>query len=297
MDSSKAKGASYVEQAQKKLKSWSLFGSSSKNEDAAELLGKAANHFKLGKAWQEAGDTYTQMAEIHMKLGVKHEAANAYVEAAKALMKVPSDEGIKCLHTAVEIYTDMGRLNQAARYLKEIGEQVEKQDQYKEAVEFYGKAAELFSIENSSSEENKCLLKVAQYEAKLGHHKKAVEIYEGVARQAAEHQLLKYSAKGYLLNAGVCRLCYAEPDSMETAIERYKEIDITFPSSRECQLLENLSEAMVNGDVQKFTDDIAEYDSLSKLDEWKTSMLLEVKKRIQKRNDGEEGEDDDDDLV
>lgn len=293
---SKAKGQSYVEQAQKKLKGWSLFSSASKYEEAAELLEKAANHFKLGKAWREAGDAYNQLADMHNKLGSRHEAATAYVEAAKALTKIPSKDAVKFLHMAVEIYTDMGRLTQAARYIREIAEQSEKQDDYVAAIEFYRKAADLYQTEDSSSEANKCLLKVAQYEAKLGHHSKAVEIYEEVARQAAEHNLLKYSAKGYLLNAGFCRMCYADPESLPGAIDRYMEIDISFAGSRECQLLENLFDAVAKGDIQKFTDDLSEYDSMSKLDEWKTSMLLEVKRRMEKRNEGGE-EDDDDDLV
>lgn len=53
---SKDKGQSYADQAQKKLKSWSLFSSqSSKFEEAAELLEKAANHFKLAKACECVG--------------------------------------------------------------------------------------------------------------------------------------------------------------------------------------------------------------------------------------------------
>lgn len=45
----KAKGDSLVAQAEKRLKSWTLFNSN-KTEDAAELLEKAANNYKLAKA-------------------------------------------------------------------------------------------------------------------------------------------------------------------------------------------------------------------------------------------------------
>lgn len=45
-----AKGDEFAKKADKKLKSFSLFGSSSKYEDGAELLDKAANQYKLGKA-------------------------------------------------------------------------------------------------------------------------------------------------------------------------------------------------------------------------------------------------------
>ena len=48
-ETSKSKGDTLVAQAEKKLKSWSLFNSS-KNEEASELLEKAANQYKLAKA-------------------------------------------------------------------------------------------------------------------------------------------------------------------------------------------------------------------------------------------------------
>ena len=86
-----------------------------------------------------------------------------------------------------------------------------------------------------------------------------------MARQAAEHNLLKYSAKNYLFNAGLCRLCVADVDSLPATFDRYREIDITFASSRECKFLENVTSALEAGDDQRFSEVVAEYDSLSKL--------------------------------
>ena len=54
---------------------------------------------------------------------------------------------------------------------------------------------------------------VAQFAAELERYSEAIEIYEGVARASVENNLLKYSAKGYLLNAGICQLCSARRDS------------------------------------------------------------------------------------
>ncbi len=67
-------------------------------------------------------------------------------------------------------------------------------------------AAELFDVENSSSEANKCRLKIAQYSAELERFPVAIEIYENIAKNQVDNNLLKYSAKGNLLNAGLCRL-------------------------------------------------------------------------------------------
>jgi len=48
-DANKSKADALVAQADKKLKSWSIFNSA-KYEEAAELLETAANNYKLAKA-------------------------------------------------------------------------------------------------------------------------------------------------------------------------------------------------------------------------------------------------------
>ena len=50
-------------------------------------------------------------------------------------------------------------------------------------------------------------LQVAQFTAEFGQYAEAIGIYEDVARRYVDNNLLKYSAKGYLLNAGICHLC------------------------------------------------------------------------------------------
>lgn len=113
-----------------------------------------------GKAWKEAAAAYEQLAEVQIKVDSKHDAATAYVEGAKCAMKIAPDAGVVLLKRAVDIYTDMGRLNMAARQLKEIGEAQEKLGLKEEAMQFYGQAADLFATENSTSEANKCRIKV-----------------------------------------------------------------------------------------------------------------------------------------
>ena len=52
-------------------------------------------------------------------------------------------------------------------------------------------------------------MQVAQFSAELERYQPAIAIYEDVARTSMDNNLLKYSAKGYLLCAGICRLCGA----------------------------------------------------------------------------------------
>ena len=59
---SKAREA--VAKAEKKLKGFGFFVMGRKEEDAAELLEKAANQFKLAKNWMEAGQTFVKLADV-----------------------------------------------------------------------------------------------------------------------------------------------------------------------------------------------------------------------------------------
>ena len=48
---------------------------------------------------------------------------------------------------------------------------------------------------------------MAELGARLERYPLAIEVYEEVAKASMDNNLLKFSVKGYLLNAGICRLC------------------------------------------------------------------------------------------
>uniref|UniRef100_A0A7S0WRH7 Alpha-soluble NSF attachment protein n=1 Tax=Chlamydomonas leiostraca TaxID=1034604 RepID=A0A7S0WRH7_9CHLO len=290
-----AKADEFKKQGEKKLKAFGFFGN--KYEDAMEFFEKAANHYKLAKCWNDAAECYTKLAECHLKCDSKHEAASAYVDAAKVLAKSQPQSSTELLHKAVSLYTEMGRLNMAARQLKEIAENNEKQGLKEEAITFYDQAADLFETEGSSSEATKCKLKIAEFSAELGKYSKAVDIFEEAAKRAVENNLLKFSARGYLLNAGICVMCYASLDTIEQKIEKYRDIDLQFSGSREDTLLSGLLEAFQKVDDAMFSTHLAEFDSVIRLDAWKTKILLQAKRRLQDMEIGVGGDDDDDEEV
>ena len=45
------------------------------------------------------------------------------------------------------------------------------------------------------------------------------------------------SAKGHLLNAGICQLCSADVATIRAALDRYRDIDLNFDNSREANFL------------------------------------------------------------
>lgn len=53
-------------------------------------------------------------------------------------------------------------------------------------------------------------------------------------------------------------------------------------------VIQDLADACEAGDSEAFTDALGEYDNMTRLDAWKTALLLRVKKRMAAAEDGDE---------
>ena len=69
-----------------------------------------------------AGNGYQKAAEIHQKLGVKHEEATSLIEAGNMYKKSEATSAVDCYRQAVEIYIEMGRFSIAAKHLMTLAE-------------------------------------------------------------------------------------------------------------------------------------------------------------------------------
>jgi len=273
-----------MKSADKKLKGFTFFGGSSKWEEAADMFTKAANLFKMSKKWDRAGEAYTKGAECQLKLQSKHEAATNYIAAANCYKKSNVPEAMLCMKQAIEFYTDEGRFSIAAKHQKELAELYEGESDLENAISSYQLAADYYEGEGSSSSANQCLLKVALFSAQVERYDKAIELYEQVASASIDNNLLKWSVKEYFLRAGMCHLAKGDMVSAERALERYQDMDATFSSQRECKFLQDLVGACKGYDVEAFTSTVVEFDSISKLDSWKTSLLLKIKNSIKEED-------------
>ncbi|XP_048495269.1 alpha-soluble NSF attachment protein 2 isoform X2 [Beta vulgaris subsp. vulgaris] len=245
----------------------------------------------LTNSLNHAGAAYLKLANCYLKVESRHEAANAYAEAGHAYKKTSSKEAVSCLEQAVNSFLEIGRLNMAARYCKEIGDIFETEENLEQAIVWYDKAADLFQSEEVTTSANQNRQKVAQYSAQLEQYPKAIEIYEDIARQSINNSLLKYGVKGHLLNAGLCHLCKGDVVSINNALDKYQDLDPTFVGTREYKFLNGLASAIDEQDVAKFTDLVKEFDSMTPLDAWKTTLLLRVKEKLKAQDE------DDDDLT
>jgi alpha-soluble NSF attachment protein len=280
--SSDAKAAEYMAQGQKALKKTSFFsfGGSQKFEDASDLFEKAGNQYKIAKKWQEAADAYVKCADCQMKLKESSRAAQFYQQAADALQKVNPTDAIEYFRTAISMLCDAGRFSNAAKLQKQIAEIYESQDNKEDALESYRQASDYFSGENQSSSANNMLLKVAQFSAQLERYDAALEIYENIAKASMESNLLKFNAKNHLLNAGICALATKDLVLVQMKLSEFQEIDYTFGDSREGKFLQAMVQSFENFSSDGFADAVYQFDTISKIEPWKISILLKVKESI-----------------
>ncbi|KAK4537118.1 hypothetical protein CDCA_CDCA11G3143 [Cyanidium caldarium] len=271
-----------------------LRSASAKYEEAADYFQRAGNHFKLAKRWKLAGEAYRRTADCLLKLkDHEHEAASAYVDAANCLKKSDADPAaaITALESAIAIHTERGRFGMAARLAKEVAEihEVLTQDETPDSnstarslavAEAYQRAADLYLGEEARSHANSCLLKVAQYYALAGDYAHAIDTFEQVARQSLESSLLRYHAKDSLQRAALCHLCASDEVGAERALNQYAQWDASFGGSREQRFVSEVMAAVASGDVDAFTQVVFDYDAVSKLDPWKTSVLLRIKNQM-----------------
>ncbi|KPJ11784.1 Soluble NSF attachment protein [Papilio machaon] len=321
MADNEQKAMQLIAEAEKKLSSsksflGSLFGGSSKVEEAVDCYLRAANLFKMAKKWSQAGQAFCNAAQLHLKAGVRHDAATNFVDASNCYKKCDPNEAVSCLLKAIEIYTDMGRFTVAAKQHQNIAELYETECvDVSRAMQHYEQAADYFRGEESTSSANKCMLKLAQYAAQLEHYDKAIQIYEQIAKSSLDNSLLKYSAKEYMFRAALCHLCvdllnaqqiakssldnsllkYSAKEYMfraalchlcvdllnaQHALDKYCALYPAFADTRECKLVKELIEHLEDQNVDAFTEAVKTYDSISRLDQWYTSMLVRIKKQI-----------------
>lgn len=303
----KVKGEAFLNEADKTLakKTWFASSSEQKYEDSAELYQKAANAFKVGGFFKDAGDAYNKASNLYKnKLKNGMEASKCLTETGHCYKKVDTKQAIASFRASIEMLCDAGRLSQAARLSKEIAELFENDEDSGEdsvvlAIESYQQAAELYEMEQQKSQGNQCLAKVAELSSAAKDppdYLRAAEIYEALGKNCLDSNLLKYNAKGYFLQCALCHLANSDTVGAGQALSRFSSMDYTLRESREGKFADELVACADSGDTEGFATACFEFDRISKLDPWKTTILLTVRKNIDGGGDGLDGDGNDDDF-
>ena len=152
-------------------------------------------------------------------------------------------------------------------------------------------------MEQQKSQGSQCLAKVAELCSAAKDPPdflRAAEIYESLGKNCLDSNLLKYNAKGHFLHCVLCHLANQDSVGASQAMNRFSSLDYTLRESREGKFADELVECVENGDSEGFATACFEFDRISKLDPWKTTILLSIRKAVE--GGGVDGEDDDDEI-
>ena len=280
-------GDKNLEEGNKRLKGGKGFfskwmgGGSDATEQACDFYVKAANNYKVAQKWEKAADAFCLSAKlIKCNSEHKHEAAANYVEAAICFLKVDEERAIECYMLAVEIYQDLGRFSIAAKHLMNAAELYEsKLKDIEKALQLYNQAGDFYKGEESTSAANKCFLKVAHIAADLGNYERSIELFSEIGAKCADSALLKYGAKDHFFKAVLCALVLDHVRARQ-CVDKYANIHPAFKDSREFKLCNVLIKSVESENADEFTAHVAEFDRVSRMDPWLTSILLKIKKSL-----------------
>jgi len=294
MAPSKSRAQALLEEAEKKESGSSrgFFGSllsapGSKFEDAGDLYENAANAFKLDKEYVQAGKAFVKAAECREKSDSKHDAANAWLNASKAYKAASDHENaILCLEKTVQYNAEGGRFRQAADRKKELGAIYKDMGQLKKACESWEGAADWYQQEGAESTAMSVRRDAADLHAELSEYVQAIDSYRRVAIVMLGSPLTKYSVKEIWLKQCFCALANDDMVAAKLMLEdEFKKADPTFTSTREARFLTDLIQSVEEQDLETFATVVQDFDRITRLDRWKTDVLLKIRKSLEEDDD------------
>lgn len=258
-----------------------LINNSLKDVNVSELVMlyyEAAEYFNLNEQWEKAAETYL-LAALYSESAKSHSLPSMsviYNNAASCYKHINTELYCQNITKAIDYYVKDGRFCIAAKYQKELADLLAESNSER-AIDAYKKAALFYNKENMSSNAGSCRLKAAHHLALSGDYVEAAKIYEDVAIIHLSHKLLKYGAKSCFFCACICHLAEGDCTAAQDAILRFKLADNSFSNTLECKFLQKLILSINEKNCDDFAAAVVGFDSIQRLDQWCTTMLLRIK--------------------
>lgn len=264
-----------------------FLGLSKDYDKGYERFTAAAAQYKLDKNYTKAGEAYMRAGDCAVKLKNQYEATQAYADSANAYKKVDMNQATTMLKLAIEMNIENNRLGAAAKLEKEFAEALEKDGQIKDAIVHYGKAHQYYHAEDQPQAAIGCKSKIAQLYGDLDNFTECIKLYEEIAAFYV-NGTLKHQSKEPFIRALICRTALITNENRsEMAAEcaeawsSYTAQEPNLRYTREAEFITKLLESVEENDVEKFEDAVQMLDELRLLDDWKTHVLLAMKRNFE----------------
>lgn len=259
---------------------------SQRYEDAGDLFIRAANQYKLRKQGAKAGSAFEKAAEAQIKAENRDEAANSLVDAYKAYKLEDPISAARTLEKAIEFFTGRGQFRRAANFKMDLAQLYREQlSDFPKAIQSYTDAGDWFESDSAQALASKAYLHAADLNALSNKFFPAVEIYRKVVNNSLNNNLAKWSIKDYFVKIVLCYLAGDDRVAATKYFEETSSLDGSFPTTKEHKFLADILESVQDGDADKLSEVVFEYDRFSRLDAWRTSILLVIKNKLSEAED------------
>lgn len=233
------------------------------------------------------GDAFSKAATFQIKAGNEDDASNIFIDSYKCYRSSGnSSDAVNSLTMAIDLFTKKGQFRRAANFKFELGEILENDlNDYVKAIEAYETAGEWYSQDQSVALANKCYIKSADLKALNGQYIEASDLYSKLIKNSIGNRLSEWSLKEYYLKKGLCQLAATDNVAATRTLQEGQHDSPNFADSREATLLKSLIDCVTEGDAEKLSETVFEFDKFSKLDKWKTTILLKIKDTISQAED------------
>jgi hypothetical protein len=194
---------------------------------------------------------------------------------------------ITSLLSAEKYYVKNGRFYSAANCSMEVAELFEQEGNYEKSYNYYNIAKKCFQIDgNAPTKLNNCTVKIANLHLQTNKYSEAACCFCEVALELLKHELGSFGAGRHFV---MCVFCYMaanlDNEFIENELEKFKDLDNRFRSSVESTFLDKFIKVYKKGDVDKFAQTCAEYDTKFPADPTLTNIWLQIKTNLESKQD------------
>ena len=285
-----SRGGQYFADAEKKLKSWSLFDKNGKYTDAADLFMKAGNAYKSIRDFNNAGEAYSRAGDCFQHVDSLTEAASAFADSGKMFAKDEAnrEKALAAFNKAQRMYRENSKPLNAARLMEEAAKLFQETNDLESAMQTLTDAAQIYEDEGSIQQSLNVLTQVADIKSSQKNWVEAGKLYRDIALKKMDDRLTALLSSEFCTKAVLCELAAGDFVGAKIFINDFLAKNPAWDRSHEYNMIQALIKAIEETKPDDFAQAVYDYDQIKRLDNWMTSTLLLIKKQIEVGDEEEE---------
>jgi len=199
-------------------------------------------------------------------------------EALGCYKKCDTDKYVEMAELAVVEFCKEGRISQAARLMKDMGEQMEESADMEKAAKCYKEAGKLYEKENQPSQANQNWIKAADISCTLREPDwgEIQQIYQNVIKDYLKKDMLRSSAKPLMLKCCLCALANRDAPDSRKKFTNFSSEDPGLNASREGEFIQAIIDSSENNSKDMFDKAVADHTRITPFHKTETAILATI---------------------